>query len=112
MLMSEASYMLLHPLDEVPRNFKHRHSVYWYQHGKVKIEDPKSFSVAFVFRVVSSYHKYDVLTNRMVVSSMSKNTSKEHIREREMIYSKCKDLVGFHSKIGTIYKKIRDSVNY
>jgi len=111
MLMSETSYMLLHPLDEVPRHFKHRHSVYRYQHGKVKIEDPESFSVAFVFRVVSSYHKYDVLTNRMVVSSMSNRTSKKQIHERKIIYSKCKDLVVFHCSTVTIYKKIRDNIN-
>jgi len=112
MLMSETSYMLLYPLDEgVPRQFKHRHGAYWYQYGKVKIEDPESFSVAFVFRVVSSYHKYDVLTNRMVVSSMSNRTSKKQIKARKIIYSKCKALVGFHCSIVTICKKIRDNIN-
>ena len=102
---------MLHPLDEVPRHFKHRHSVYRYQHGKVKIEDPESLSVAFLFRVVSSYHKYDVLTNRMVVSSKSNGTSKKQINERKIIYSKCTDLVGFHCSIVTIYKKIKANIN-
>ena len=111
MLMSDASYMSLHPLDEVPRHFKNKHCLYRYQHGKVKIEDPESFSVAFVFRVVSSYQKYNVITNRMVVSSKSNCTTVKQINERKIIYSKCKDLVGFHCSIVAIYKKIKAKIN-
>ena len=107
MVMDHQSYMLLHYLDEKPRYYMRNNKIFRYEHGKVCVRDNDIFSVAFVFRVVKSYYKYDKLTNRMSVNSLS--FTKAQIRSnanREKVYKSCTESVSFLKLVASKYKRV------
>jgi len=66
MTMNDKKFMLPHPIDEIPIVDYVINESIRYEHGNVRIKKDSGMSVAFVFRVVSTYNDYDITTNTMI----------------------------------------------
>ena len=89
-----------------------------FQHGNIKINKEEEFSISFVFRVVSSFHSYDVRTNMLInevkyTSSMKDVIKKEKAeikqKKRDIMYNNCTNKVLLQKKLVDKYMNIRHS---
>ena len=118
--MSNNSFLLLNTIDEIPF-FNTGVSVnkpFKFEHGKIKINKEEEFSISFVFRVVSSFHSYDVRTNMLKhevkytssikdVIKKAKAASKQ--KERDILYKNCTNKVLLQQKLFDKYMNVRHS---
>ena len=84
MTMNDKKFMLLHPIDEIPIVDYAINESIRYKHGNVRMKKHSGMSVAFVFRVVSTYNDYDVTTNTMIppkIKYSKKETSNERVQK-------------------------------
>lgn len=70
MVMHDKTLMLLHPLDEMHIVDNTIKKSIRYEYGKIQIKKSLGLSVVFVFRAVSTYKNYDIITNTMIAGDM------------------------------------------
>jgi len=84
----------------------------------LRVNKEEGFSVAFVLRIVTTFHYYDILTNIMITNVKYSVSAKDILREkkndskrkeRAIMYDNCQDKVGFHQTLSKQYLKIRHS---
>ena len=88
--MSNNSFLLLNTIDEIPF-FNTGVSVnkpFKFEHGKIKINKEEEFSISFVFRVVSSFHSYDVRTKMLKHEVKYTSSIKDVIKKQKLQVNK------------------------
>ena len=112
MTMNDKKFMLLHPIDEIPIVDYAINESIRYEHGNVRIKKNSGMSVAFVFRVVSTYNNYDITTNTMIppkIKFSKKQIEKEieNVIKREKLYDNFTTKSKLQYILQTEYNKIR-----
>ena len=112
MTTNEKTFMLLHPIDEIPIIDYAMAEFIRYEHGNVRTKKNSGMSVAFVFRVVSTYNEYDITTNTMIppkIKLSKKKIEKEidNVIIRDKLYDNFTTKSKLQCILQTEYEKIR-----
>ena len=118
MCMGNLSFLILSHADEIPKRHPGSNTPYRFEHGNIRVNKEEGFSVAFVLRIVTTFHYYDIITNIMITNVKYSVSAKDVLRknkndirrkERENMYDNCQDKVGFHKTLSKQYLRIRHS---
>ena len=111
MTMNDKKFMLLHPIDEIPIVDYAINESIRYEHGNVRTKKNSGMSIAFVFRVVSTYNDYDITTNTMIPPKIHLSQKKidkeiENVIKREKLYGNFTTKNKLQNILQTEYNKI------
>jgi len=83
--MSNLSFLMLNHAYEIPIGHPGSNAPYRFEHGNIRVNKEEGFSVAFVLRIVTIFHYYDILTNIMITNIKYSVSAKDILMKKRTI---------------------------